>query len=156
MFLVFSRANNHSPRQVKVVWHDQLVILCDVVQSDKPPSIIKQRVLILLELRNKIIKCIKVNSVQEACAKCFAVHILKFEILQIIWKNKTKNIKMLIIWVKNWKLRVLCSLFHFFIWFARFQILICEVQSIWRKLLILSSYNVNNWTFIGLNFQRLH
>ena len=24
----------------------------------------------------------KVNSVQEACAKCFAVHILKFEILQ--------------------------------------------------------------------------
>ena len=31
----------------------------------------------------------KVNSVQEACAKCFAVHILKFEILQ---KNDTKNI----------------------------------------------------------------
>jgi hypothetical protein len=26
---------------------------------------------------------IKVNSVQEACAKCFAVHTLKFEILQI-------------------------------------------------------------------------
>ena len=26
----------------------------------------------------------KVNSVQEACTKCFAVHILKFEILQII------------------------------------------------------------------------
>ena len=25
---------------------------------------------------------IKVNSVQEACTKCFAVHILKFEILQ--------------------------------------------------------------------------
>ena len=25
----------------------------------------------------------KVNPVQEACAKCFAVHILKFEILQI-------------------------------------------------------------------------
>ena len=25
----------------------------------------------------------KVNSVQEACTKCFAVHILKFEILQI-------------------------------------------------------------------------
>ena len=24
----------------------------------------------------------KVNSVQEACAKCFAIHILKFEILQ--------------------------------------------------------------------------
>ena len=26
--------------------------------------------------------CCKVNSVQEACAKCFAVHLLKFEILQ--------------------------------------------------------------------------
>ena len=26
---------------------------------------------------------LKVNSVQEACAKCFAVHKLKFEILQI-------------------------------------------------------------------------
>mgnify|MGYP001263156255 CR=1 FL=1 len=25
----------------------------------------------------------KVNSVQEACAKCFVVHILRFEILQI-------------------------------------------------------------------------
>ena len=37
----------------------------------------------------------KVNSVQEACTKCFAVHMLKFEILQIIRQNKTKNIKML-------------------------------------------------------------
>ena len=33
----------------------------------------------------------KVNSVQEACAKCFAVHILKFEILQTTWKNKIKK-----------------------------------------------------------------
>ena len=38
-------------------------------------------------------KSSKVNSVQEACAKCFAVHILKFEILQTTWKNKTKNLK---------------------------------------------------------------
>ena len=30
----------------------------------------------------------KVNSVQEACAKCFAVHILKFEILHTTWKNQ--------------------------------------------------------------------
>ena len=28
-------------------------------------------------------KFVKVNSVQEACAKYFAVHMLKFEILQI-------------------------------------------------------------------------
>ena len=54
----------------------------------------------------------KVNSVQEACAKCFAVHLLKFEILQTTWKMK--DIKMLNLLVKNWKLRVWCSLFHFF------------------------------------------
>ena len=29
----------------------------------------------------------KVNSVQEACANCFVVHILKLEILQIPWKK---------------------------------------------------------------------
>ena len=33
----------------------------------------------------------------------------------------------------------------FFMWFARFQILICEPQSIWRKLLVLSwLYTVTN------------
>jgi hypothetical protein len=37
----------------------------------------------------------KVNSVQEAFAKYFAVHLSKFEILQTTWTNKTKNIKML-------------------------------------------------------------
>ena len=56
----------------------------------------------------------KVNSVQEACAKCFVVHLIKFKILQTTWKNKTKNIKMLNLLVKNWKLRVWCSLLHFF------------------------------------------
>ena len=38
----------------------------------------------------------KVNSVQEACAKCFAVHILEYEILQINEKNETKNIRLLV------------------------------------------------------------
>ena len=33
----------------------------------------------------------KVNSVQEACAKCFAVHISKFEILQTTWKKRNKK-----------------------------------------------------------------
>ena len=37
----------------------------------------------------------KVNSVQEASAKCFAVYTLEFEIFQTTCKNKTKNIKML-------------------------------------------------------------
>ena len=35
----------------------------------------------------------KVSLGQEACAKCFAVHLSKFEILQITWKNKTKPSK---------------------------------------------------------------
>ena len=81
---------------------------------------------------------IKVNSVQEPCAKCFVVHILKFEISQTTWKNKTKNIKMLDLLIKNWKLRAWCSLFHFFHVILRFQILIREPQRIWRKLLVLS------------------
>ena len=35
---------------------------------------------------------IKVNSVQEACAKCFAVRKLKFEILQITWNKDPQNL----------------------------------------------------------------
>ena len=33
----------------------------------------------------------KVKSVQEHCAKCFVVYILKFKILQTTRKNKTKT-----------------------------------------------------------------
>ena len=33
----------------------------------------------------------KVNSVQEPCAKCFAVHILEYEILETTWKDMTKK-----------------------------------------------------------------
>ena len=40
-------------------------------------------------------KFFKVNSVQEACTKCFAIYILRFEILQTTWRNKTKSIKIL-------------------------------------------------------------
>ena len=61
----------------------------------------------------KIILWSKVNSVQEACAKCFAVHLLKFEILQTTWKNKTKIIKML----KNRKQKVWSSDVLYFIYF---------------------------------------
>ena len=43
----------------------------------------------------------KGNSVQEACAKYFAVHKSKFEILQTTWKNKTKSIKMIDLLMKN-------------------------------------------------------
>ena len=54
-------------------------------------------------------------------------------------KNKTKNIKMLDLFITNWKIRVGCSLFHFFH-------MICKISnfniwSIWRKLLGL------NWLY---------
>ena len=81
---------------------------------------------------------IKVNSIQKACVKCFAVHKLKFEILQMTWKNETKNIRLLVFSFSSIDLAFWCFLFCFFMWFARFQILICEPQSIWRKLLVLS------------------
>ena len=42
---------------------------------------------------DKVRTLFKVNSVQEACAKCFTVHLLKFEILQTTSKNKTKTPK---------------------------------------------------------------
>ena len=77
----------------------------------------------------------KVRSVQEPCVKCFVVNILKFAILKTTWQNKIKSIKMLDLLIKNSKLRVLCLIFY--IWIARFQILTCEPQSVWRKLLVL-------------------
>ena len=43
-------------------------------------------ILLLFNALNKVFG--KVNSVQEGCAKFFAVHLLKFEILQITWKKK--------------------------------------------------------------------
>ena len=36
---------------------------------------------------------IKVNSVQEACPYCFAIHLLRFEILQTTCKNQKPNQK---------------------------------------------------------------
>ena len=56
---------------------------------------------------------LKVSSVQEACAKCFAVHLLKFEILQITWKNKTKNIRLLVFSFSSINLVFWCFCFVF-------------------------------------------
>ena len=55
----------------------------------------------------------KVNSVQEACAKCFAAHLSKFEILQTKWKKNKKHQNAKSIGEKL-KTKVWCSLFHFF------------------------------------------
>ena len=49
-------------------------------------------------------------------------------------KNETKNIRLLVFSLSSINFGVFC----FFMWFARFQILICELQSIWHKLLVLS------------------
>ena len=65
-------------------------------------------------------------------------HINIWNVANHMKKTKTKNIKMLDLLMKKWKLWVWCFLFIFFMWFARFQILICEPQSIWRKLLVVS------------------
>ena len=56
---------------------------------------------------------VKVNSIQEACPKYLPVHNIKFEIFQATWKNKTKSNEMLELLMKNWKIRVWCSLLHF-------------------------------------------
>ena len=53
-------------------------------------------------------------------------------------KNETKNIRPLVFSVWPIDLAFWCFLFCFFLWFTRFQILICEPQSICRKLLALS------------------
>ena len=84
--------------------------------------------------------CSKVESTQykKVAAKCFAIHVSKFEILRTTWRNKTKSIKILDLLMKNWKLKFWCSFLRFFMWFAKFEISICEKQSIWRKLLVLS------------------
>ena len=72
----------------------------------------------------------KVKSVQEACAKCFAVHILKFEIFQIAWKKLNKEHQILVFSFSSIELAFWCALFCFYMWFERFWISICEPQSI--------------------------
>ena len=90
----------------------------------------------ILEALMRRLMQVKVNSVEEACANYFAVHKSKIEILQTTWKNKTKHIKMLDLLMKNWKLRLWCSVsFFHVIWI---QIVTCELQSIWHKILELS------------------
>ena len=58
--------------------------------------------------------------------------------MQITWKNGTKNIRHLVFSFSQIDLVFWCFLFCFFMWFAPFQILIIEPQSIWHKLLVLS------------------
>ena len=63
-------------------------------------------------------------------------------------KNETKNIKILNLLVKNWRLSVWCSLFHFFMWIMRFQILIC----FWWKFLVDFTQKDKNPLWLNLWF----
>ena len=67
---------------------------------------------------------ITVNSVQEACAKCFAVHILKFEILQITRKKSNKKHQTLTFQFFINIFSLLMFFVRFPMRFARFQIVI--------------------------------
>ena len=80
----------------------------------------------------------KVISVQEACAKCFSVHVSKFEILQISWNKWNKEHQALSFSFSQIDLAFGYFLCCCFMWFAEFQILISKPKSIWRKLLVLS------------------
>ena len=80
-------------------------------------------------------------------------------------KTKNKKIKMLDLLMKNWKLRVWSSSFHFFfLWFARFQILIWTQKHLARascteltlkkhlaKLFILPFKIWSLMNYVGLN-----
>ena len=81
----------------------------------------------------------KVNSVQEACAKCFAVqvHIKIWSLSNHIKKWKKEHQTLSFQFSIN-KSSILVFLFCFFMCCARFQILICKPQSIYCKLLLLS------------------
>ena len=75
--------------------HDLILVHCRLIVLGPHllGSGVWKRILILLIKPNVImpLKLHKVNSVQEAFAKCFAVHISKFEIWQIIWKKWNKE-----------------------------------------------------------------
>ena len=78
--------------------------------------IFRRHLFMLRKLKQRYIEIwiLKVNSVQEVCGKCFAVHVLKFEILQITWKNQTKNIRLLVFSFSPIDLAFWCFLFCFF------------------------------------------
>ena len=85
----------------------------------------------------------KVNSVQEACAKCFAVHMLKFEILQFTWKKLNKEHQTL-------SFQVFIDRFSILMLFVLFFYVVCKIsnfnmwtQSIWPN-------RINKWGNICL------
>ena len=100
-FVLFSLLSfSHTDR----VWHVYKNISCERIHTSfhaksKPKGLERLRIEFVKEW---VMKCClhlqifpidvgcfegNVNSVQEACAKCLALHLLKFEILQTSWKH---------------------------------------------------------------------
>jgi hypothetical protein len=81
----------------------------------------------------------KVKTIQEACAKCFAVQILKFEILQITWKKWYKEYQILsfhfsLINIAFWCFfflcfHVVCKISNFNVWTAKHLVQACTIVS---------------------------
>ena len=78
-----------------------------------------------------------IPTVQEACAKYFAVQKSKIEIFQITWKRWNKEHQTHSFQFFTNVFIILTFLVLFFMWYTRFQISISELQSIWRKLPVL-------------------
>ena len=83
---------------------------------------------VLTHLTLKIIKSTQYKKLAQNASQ--VGYILKFEILQNTWKNKTESIKMLELLVKNWKLKSL-------MFFVSFFSCDCKISN-WRKLFVLS------------------
>ena len=79
-----------------------------------------------------------INSVQEACAKYFAVQKSEIEIFQITWKKWNKEHQTHSFQFFTNVFIILTFLVLFFMWYTRFQISISELQRICCKLLVLS------------------
>ena len=90
----------------------------------------------------------KVNSVQEDCAKCFAVHILKFAILQITWNKEYQTLgfqifknksSILILFVLFFD--VVCKISNFNKWTAKHLVKASSTElTLNIKLLVFGSF----------------
>ena len=89
------------------------------------------------------------------CVKCYVVYTLKYEILQSTWKKQNKSVLSYMGKTKKHRM----FLVSFFMWFETFQILMCELQIIWRAVLRLCSLHNKNplkyiWLFMTLFYTK--
>ena len=82
-------------------------------------------------------------------------HIKIWNIANHMKKTKQKHQNAKFIVEKLETKGVMFFVSFFFKWFTRFQILTCEPQSIWRKLLLLSWLYAKKWLFFAWQQYRL-